>query len=392
MTSCPCRPRPPQGTRCASLWLGALAMVIVTAAGSAVAFGAEPSAEAKERARVLQIDARDYFTNGDYAASIAALEQAFALVPHDNFLFNIAMTYDAWGGHCKEAFIHFRRFFDACGECSSRKPAEKRYRVFQARCTAQITFETMPSGAHLEVDGFALGRAPLEAQLPAGKHLAAAVLDGYTVSTRTFIVEAGMPLRIAIELEKEVREGRLVLRNIPPDATLSIDGNPVEGADHTLAAGAHQLEVKAPWAAPAKLDIQMNAGATLELDLAAADLPAPTGGVVEHPTDRNRNIAWIALAAGGVGVVAGAAFSYMAIEDIDEEERARDDQAPESRVNTLRDSARRNAILANVGFGLGLVGLGTGAILLYLDDQSPPQQATWQPTIGVRGVGITGRF
>jgi hypothetical protein len=91
-----------------------------------------------------------------------------------------------------------------------------------------------------------------------------------------------------------------------------------------------------------------------------------------------------AYVVGGLGLVAIAAGSYLGLRAASERSQS-DDECPANRCSQrgvdLNDDAQRDANLANVGFGLGLVGVGVGAYLFFsADDGSPAVGA--RPTAG----------
>ena len=62
--------------------------------------GARPSAKkATKRAAKLTNKGYEHFAEGAFDKGIAVLEKAYALAPHPDLVFNIAVAYDQWGGH-----------------------------------------------------------------------------------------------------------------------------------------------------------------------------------------------------------------------------------------------------------------------------------------------------
>src|SRR5688572_28505921 len=86
----------------------------------AVVLGVSHAAEAGEQERVQEAErlksaAFEHFAGGNYERGISAMEAAYGLVSHPDFLFDIAIAYQKWGQRCEETHRAFRRFLDACG-------------------------------------------------------------------------------------------------------------------------------------------------------------------------------------------------------------------------------------------------------------------------------------
>ena len=82
--------------------------------------------------------------------------------------------------------------------------------------------------------------------------------------------------------------------------------------------------------------------------------------------------AWTALGIGAAGVLAGGVFTAMTAAAKDEADSAEDSATTKSdleSIETKRETANRNAILTQVGFGLGVAGLATGVALWFLEDE-----------------------
>ena len=369
--------------------------ILVALCAAPVAAQPPPESGSLEKAQDFEKRAREYFAAGDFSASIAELERAYETVPHTNFLFNIAMTYDAWGGHCAEAYDYFERFFDQCGYCKSRKPAEARFHAFMESCGAVVTILAEPAGARVVIDDKARGVAPLEVALLAGNHTVLAELEGYGAASEVFRSEVGKPLTVSLTLDKAARKGHLVLNNLVAGVEVTIDGVVAGSATSELNAGRHTVIIRRDEQPPRVFDVEIVAGATKEIDVGggAHSTGAPLPHVDEEHTSGRRQLGWIALGIGGVGVVAGGIFAALALDNISAEEDARARHAAPERIDTLRDDARRDALVANAAFIVGLAGLGTGAVLLYMDGEGGDNAGDSARIFAVPGgIGLAGRF
>jgi formylglycine-generating enzyme required for sulfatase activity len=89
--------------------------------------------------------------------------------------------------------------------------------------SAPLTFDSVPPGATVRVDGRALGRTPLTAAVSAGSRSIDVERDGYRPESRRVEVVAGRPLRLA-PFRLAPKDGTLALGSDPAGATVSVDG------------------------------------------------------------------------------------------------------------------------------------------------------------------------
>jgi hypothetical protein len=249
---------------------------------------------------------------GAYGAAIEEMRAAHEILPHPGFLLNIAVAYVRWGGHCRDAFEAFDAFRDACEDCDMRDAGEERREEAVAACEVVVPVRTRPSGADVLVDGTPAGEAPLDLHLLPGPHRVVARLEGYAPSEQGFEVAEGVGPSLVLEL-------------IP-------------------------LEDRRPPAAPSP-----------------ATAVAPASGPGAGP--------WVALGAGVAGLGAGAALTAHTLSVVDREAEARADGAEPDAVLDLRAEAETSAILAHVGYGVGVAGVGLALLLWALDGDDAPVAA-----------------
>lgn len=93
--------------------------------------------------------------------------------------------------------------------------------------TGNMTVNTDPPGAEVQVDGVVRGRSPLSLALPAGAHTL--VIQGHGDSrTIPITITAGAEVSQYLELPKAGSDlGQLHVRTDPPGARISIDGTPL---------------------------------------------------------------------------------------------------------------------------------------------------------------------
>lgn len=312
---------------CIAEWL-----VIAVSLSLLLAVAGAPSAAERAQARKLKDQAFTLISEGQYAEGIERLEAAYQAVPHPTFLFNVAVVYDQWTGHCAESLEAFERFFAACQRCKVKPTATARFARVQERCQVRLAVETTPPGARVEIDDVDRGATPVEVVLVPGRHRVEIRKEGFLTAREEVLLEPGRDQSLSRAL------------SIVPPAT-------------------QPPSVAAPAV------------------VAAAPAPAP-----------DRTWAWVGFGAGAVGVGVGAAFTALAMDSVNEEEVLRNQAGVDpSEVREARDEARDRATLAYVGYGVGIAGLATGAILFLLsEDQAPPPSVQ----VGTDGqqLVVSGRF
>lgn len=167
----------------------------------AVAVSATPSEQDKAKARSSKDQAFQKIAEGSYAEGVALLRRAHDAVPHPNFLFNIAVVYDQWPGHCAESLAAFDEFFEACADCEVKSTAEARVEKVRARCLTQLSVSSTPSGAALQVDDENRGTTPATLRLRPGPHALSLDAEGYDGERRQIHLRAGRPEELSIDLQ-----------------------------------------------------------------------------------------------------------------------------------------------------------------------------------------------
>lgn len=155
--------------------------------------------------------------------------------------------------------------------------------------------------------------------------------------------------------------------------------------------------------AEARATVEAGAEATLTLDLTPApaepaSAPEPEPGPVEVSSSGIPLRTW-AYVAGGVGVAGMAAFGALgAISNSkfsDLEKACPDKRCPPDQQGTI-DDGKTFQMIANIGLGVGIAGIGTGVVLFLLSDPpSREKQAlsrTPRVSVGLGSVSVRGRF
>ena len=133
--------------------------------------------------------------------------------------------------------------------------------------SAAITISSIPSGAHVELNGRDVGVTPLTARgLGPGIQALEVTLDGH--KTQDDQIEIGFMQNQEVHYSLEPRVGKLLLTAKPRDASVSIDDK-VYGAinsDLTLSAGKHHLKVTKDGFLPYESELQIEDEGQLEVD------------------------------------------------------------------------------------------------------------------------------
>ena len=155
-----------------------------------------------------------------------------------------------------------------------------------------------------------------------------------------------------------------------------------------------QKSIELPEGAEGSVDFQ------LEADPDAAKNPAPQAEQAAHPENanqaRDRSPSYVAFGAGGVGLVVGGVTGILALSKRSTLSKACDP----SGVCTKNEQGTLNAYhsfgtVSAVGFGLGVIGIGTGLALWLLNNDSRPAPAAGivvRPYVGVASLGAVGVF
>jgi hypothetical protein len=179
--------------------------------------------------------------------------------------------------------------------------------------------------------------------------------------------------------------GEISVQSTPMGATISIDGTPQPGETPMivkLAPGPHKITLVAAGFEPKEVDVDVKGGQKSEQKLelvAKAPPPPPPEPVVEAPAPpppppppppRSKVPAYITLGIAGAGAVVGTIFGIKALgakNDFDKKP-----------TGTAADDTERNALIADMAFGVAITLGVTGVVLLTSDDSAAPAAANLQ--------------
>ena len=174
--------------------------------------------------------------------------------------------------------------------------------------------------------------------------------------------------------------GEISVQTTPMGATISIDGTPQPGETPMivkLPPGPHKITLVAAGFEPKEVDVDVKGGEKteqkLELVAKAPPPPPPPEPVVEAPAPpppppppppRSKVPAYITLGIAGAGAVVGTIFGIKALgakNDFDKKP-----------TGTAADDTERNALIADMAFGVAITLGVTGVVLLTSDDSAAP--------------------
>jgi hypothetical protein len=184
----------------------------------------------------------------------------------------------------------------------------------------------------------------------------------------------------------------LLISTVPAGAHVQVSG--VDLASPTpvslrLAPGRHRLVITLPGYASQQLELNATPGAKLRPNLTllpvAAAAPTPVPSLTAPPPDTSLPAAprslvpgYVTLGIAGAAAVVGTVFGIRALGD-----KKDYDDAPSTRH---ADDVERNALIADMAFGVSLTLGITGIVLLLADDSV--EQAQHAPTRSLAGVRL----
>src|SRR5262245_28042619 len=88
-----------------------------------------------QSANLHKTKAFDLFSKNKWAEGIEELDRGYAISKSTGFLYNKAVAYERWPGHCKEAIAAYETFLEACGRCGQHLVAKDRLALVKLACS-----------------------------------------------------------------------------------------------------------------------------------------------------------------------------------------------------------------------------------------------------------------
>ncbi len=295
--------------------------------------------EKKEAAKKFFEDAQAKFAAGEFAAAHDLYKQADELIPGAVPKFKMAESLDK-AGDVEAAITSYQAFLD------SKPPEDKNKERIDAAKARIAALQTAPAdvkvvvtpaeatGVVISVDGQPQAGNPVK--VPPGKHTITAKAEGYDEA----------------KIEVDVKRGEK--KEVPVTLTKSAGAVVPEGPKE-----------------PVKPE-QPKQPPTTESEGTSTLIPAI-----------------VTLSLAGAGAIVGGVFGGLALKSKSEFE--------ETPTQELFDETERNALIADMSFGVALTFGVTGLVLLLTDtggDEAPAEEkkASFTPFVGPGGAGAVGTF
>ncbi|MBI3202285.1 MAG: PEGA domain-containing protein [Myxococcales bacterium] len=314
--------------------------------------GAPAVADAKKRdaARKAYQGAEKDYAAGKYAEAVAGFKKANEILPSPHAEYWIAMSLDKQGKG-EDAAAAFEKLLGHAdvSKLGDEKIEQVKKRVgeLKGKQTGEVNIATTPPGASVSVDGTSQpGETPMIIKLPPGAHTITITNPGYEKQ----------------EIKVDVAAGQRLDKNVELKAA-DLGGAP---------APAPAPEAPAP-AEPEKAE------------------PAPP------PQPKSKVPAYVTLGIAGAATAVGAFFGVKAL-------GAKSDFNDDPTTDNA-DTVERNALIADMAFGVAITLGVTGVVLLTSGDSEPakekaaktkrlPQKARFNvaPYATPSGGGAAARF
>ncbi len=279
------------------------------AAAQGKAAKAAPDKKAKDTARKSYGEGEKAFAAGKYADAFAAFKKAYEAIPTPHAEYWMAAALDKQG-KSEEAAAAYAKFLDNPGHAKAGAEkvddAKKRLEELKGKPVGELNIITTPAGATVMIDGQPqMGEAPMIVKLAPGKHTVAISSPGYQNIEREVDVKAG---------EKQELSAELVLADAPGDPTADPPPAPVA--------------------------------------------PPPE----ENPaaSSKSKVPAYVTLGIAGAGALVGTFFGIKALS-------AKSD-FKDNPTTDAADDVERNALIADMAFGVAITLGVTGVVLLTSAD------------------------
>ena len=195
-------------------------------------------------------------------------------------------------------------------------------------------------------------------------------------------------------------------RSPPPSLTLRLDGKTplAPGVEQPIDPGPHRLDALVGTSVWASESFTMAEGTARTVTLRGAASPPPPAVSSAPPPPpvspapgpgAQRTGAWVSLGVGGAGLITGVVSGVVMLsKKSDLEPRCPANRCPPSTHDDV-DSFRRLRVVSTVGYVVGGVGVGLGALLWFTQPASSSSTALAprvSPFVGLREAGVMGTF
>ena len=358
--------------------------------------------------------ATELFSAGEFEEAAELFAEAFELDPHPVIMFNLARAHQEMGDlpgalnyleiiRTMDAPVHVAEAADAkITEVEGLLIAEGYDPATVTSITyiprGNLTLTTQPEGAEVFIAGEYAGRTPfVRDRVDEGTYTIRIELEGYHPINQDIEIAGGrMNLRaFTLNERTQIAEyvppdpGYLTVRGPASNLEVLIDGE-FAGVTPILAQGmppgAYSVTVRGEDWNPYRTAVEVSSNEETEVTARMEPIDAR---VVLNP-NRNRTNAGTGLMATAGAVIAGGAV--LGVLALNESSAYNDDPSNPDR-DTHRNAARRNALIADVSFGVGGALLVTGALLRWANGGGSDidQDLMVTPGPGL-GLGLAAQF
>ena len=292
----------------ACVWV---AIAIATASPARADDDDRKNAEASERVdRGLAL-----YDKGNFAAALAELEAAYALVDSWKLLIHIGIVQRELFRY-GDAVATLRKYLELGGD---EIPAAQRARVEQElteirALVAEVHVVVVGGPAKLEIDGRAFGTSPFAEPflLAPGTHTLLATRPDQTPDQREIEVVSGSRYDVELEPTEKDERARLLLDSNPPNAALEIDGIDagVGPIDLRLAPGDYMVTAELDGHATARQQIALLPGQERRYTIELVPLPP----LIEPRPWHKKWYVWTGVGVGAAAITTGTILIIRAMQ------------------------------------------------------------------------------
>ena len=109
-------------------------VALVMVVGLARVANAQDDDARHERAKELYDEGAKHYEHHEYELAVDAFKSAYALSGQTNLLFNIAVAYEEWSGHCDDASAFYQRYLLLKPKATDRADVETRLARMEQIC------------------------------------------------------------------------------------------------------------------------------------------------------------------------------------------------------------------------------------------------------------------
>jgi len=274
---------------------------------------------AKPTAVSLAKKAAAAYKMGNYAAAIQALQEANRIEPDPVLDINIGRCYEKLGKF-SEALLHCKIALNARSSDAGTQAAAKKCmaRVEPRMARPKLRIESVPAGATVRIDGQKVGVTPWEGEVLPGRRQLDLELAEFRPYVRSVVTELARSYAVTGTLIPNSVGAMITVTSIPPDAQVSLDGQPVGNTPifrMPVEVKSYTIEVSRDGYVPQVMSMALGEGTHLERTVTLL----PAAGLQIEP--RKQWPGWVLI---GAGVAMAGVGGYYGIRALQNRSKARE--------------------------------------------------------------------